>query len=881
MAILESDLKLLKSINMTNDSNGGGIPTNQVIADNVSNAIFDDVTNQDLVIGKVNERKVFLGVHSQNTDKVLSAMAFLTKIPKNENTTINLYRSESFFDTRADRTIKIKATNDTNPYALKFDNHDFNYTYAPQYNLTTDTYFSCFVINTISAGATEITVVGADGSAIGLDAVENSFLGVSGIQKTLQNSFVITDGTHTETIKVKSVTVEQYYLFGGSYGEIKSPYKRYLAKLTLSTPLINAYTTGANNTTTSTWLSSTTKLLTIGENVEKFYTAKPLKNAIAVGANSFTTTENINHVISVQDGTVIDAEILGIDASKFKPDGNYTAFSNGDMVMILNEIETKGTYATGQTVNLSRPNLAKVMLRDKDGAQISTTKYTADLKAGNVKMGNLTGVLQPITIIDRIEDLCLIKSNTGTTTTSTVTENVVSVTPATQTVTTTTKNALVTLTHAATMQTAGVNATILIEKPNALYVQATQDITGSLTPVVPTYFTTSYDVKLSTFSATALVKTQTEVEVFTTFSFYGLAILNTLRPWYKSSVAAANLWTGSWIASNVVLNSVVVTAMIDNVKTTLDLTTDYTVASDGIRFISARCLTAKSFVVSFNDLAINETESITKLTRDVDYFVDEAIGFYVLKAPLIGQVVTIKYDYASVALSFTATPLIEGTDFTVEPKKGLRFLTDQCLNVDIDVNYNYETTTPTSVTKTTTTTDIVLNRKLTRAYPVENTVIANCLSFGTLQASVSTPFDAETWSNVWADSLSGNPSPAQFNYASYPITVTNYSAIQERWAVEFVTNELVDVFGENVGVILSNVPISADIAPVNPATGLPYFTLKKEGWGANWSAGNVLRFNTKSATAPFWVMQSIKTGESTNNDFNFAIELRAEVDTVA
>ena len=269
MAITENDLKLLKSINMSNEPNGGGVATNQVIADNVSNAIFDDVTSQDQIIGKVNERKVFLGVQSTNADKVLAAMAFLTKIPKNENTTMNLYRSDSFFDTRADRVIKKKGTTDINTHELRLDNNAFNDDYADAYGLSVGKYMSCFVTGTISAGATQIVVTGIDGilnttvyAEANLNANATAY-GTSGLMKILQNNFVLTNGTNSENIKVKSVTVTKYvnsfspdetYNAGndtwttnspniGSYSnnvETKKPYKKYVATLTLTTPLTYA-----------------------------------------------------------------------------------------------------------------------------------------------------------------------------------------------------------------------------------------------------------------------------------------------------------------------------------------------------------------------------------------------------------------------------------------------------------------------------------------------------------------------------------------------------------------------------------------------------------------------------------------------------------------
>ena len=87
------------------------------------------------------------------------------------------------------------------------------------------------------------------------------------------------------------------------------------------------------------------------------------------------------------------------------------------------------------------------------------------------------------------------------------------------------------------------------------------------------------------------------------------------------------------------------------------------------------------------------------------------------------------------------------------------------------------------------------------------------------------------------------------------MTVTNQGAITERWRFHFVSTTLVNVIGERVGQIATNVSITGTIAPVNPHTGAPYFTILSGGWGAGWVNGNLLRINTVSADAMFWALR--------------------------
>lgn len=81
------------------------------------------------------------------------------------------------------------------------------------------------------------------------------------------------------------------------------------------------------------------------------------------------------------------------------------------------------------------------------------------------------------------------------------------------------------------------------------------------------------------------------------------------------------------------------------------------------------------------------------------------------------------------------------------------------------------------------------------------------------------------------------------NGRQYPITATNRGALTERWVVRMTNSTSFEVIGENVGVIATG-NTSADCAPNNPATGVPYFRLPALGWGNGWATGNVLRFNT-------------------------------------
>ncbi|PHS23509.1 MAG: hypothetical protein COA83_09735 [Methylophaga sp.] len=174
---------------------------------------------------------------------------------------------------------------------------------------------------------------------------------------------------------------------------------------------------------------------------------------------------------------------------------------------------------------------------------------------------------------------------------------------------------------------------------------------------------------------------------------------------------------------------------------------------------------------------------------------------------------------------------------------------------------------------------LALSQPLTHDFPVGETLVANAVIYGDLFAHTSIPFDQQTWNGAWSDILQGSQVSAQYNNAGYPMQVDNASCIQERWYAIFTSATLVHIIGEGVGQILTSVSIGSDIAPINPNTAQPYFTIPSGGWGAGWSAGNILRFNTIGANAPLWLIQSVAQGDATDDDYNFCIELRGDIDT--
>lgn len=181
---------------------------------------------------------------------------------------------------------------------------------------------------------------------------------------------------------------------------------------------------------------------------------------------------------------------------------------------------------------------------------------------------------------------------------------------------------------------------------------------------------------------------------------------------------------------------------------------------------------------------------------------------------------------------------------------------------------------------------LTLTKSLSHDFPV-GSVVSSALYTGTIRARVSHAFDQASWDGVtWADSVTGNPAPAQYNDTAFPLVVTNAGAVSERWVLKFTNTTTVEVIGEHVGN-LGTFPIASDIAPLNPNTrtdvlaGVPYFTVPAGGWGAGWAVGNVLRINTVGAMQPFACIRTVQPSEAAGTDYTFGLTVRGDIDRAA
>jgi hypothetical protein len=152
---------------------------------------------------------------------------------------------------------------------------------------------------------------------------------------------------------------------------------------------------------------------------------------------------------------------------------------------------------------------------------------------------------------------------------------------------------------------------------------------------------------------------------------------------------------------------------------------------------------------------------------------------------------------------------------------------------------------------------VSLLRPMAHNYPAGETLVSSVLLGNTLQAGATQSFSQLAWTDAWSDTPIGNPILAQYDQTTYPIVVNNNGAVTQRWVLIFTSATAFRLIGQTRGQVITGNTATV-LAPVNPVTGVAYFTMQPAGWGGGWAAGNVLRFNTRGARLPAWCVRTVE-----------------------
>lgn len=100
MPIQSEDIKLLKSAVMADVPEGGGAATGIEVVDGQSNNIFPDTSTDDRASGRVQKRKLFGSVHTDNTDTALGAHFAVLAPPEDPLVHVTIFETPGWADTR-------------------------------------------------------------------------------------------------------------------------------------------------------------------------------------------------------------------------------------------------------------------------------------------------------------------------------------------------------------------------------------------------------------------------------------------------------------------------------------------------------------------------------------------------------------------------------------------------------------------------------------------------------------------------------------------------------------------------------------------------------------------------------------------------------------
>jgi hypothetical protein len=148
---------------------------------------------------------------------------------------------------------------------------------------------------------------------------------------------------------------------------------------------------------------------------------------------------------------------------------------------------------------------------------------------------------------------------------------------------------------------------------------------------------------------------------------------------------------------------------------------------------------------------------------------------------------------------------------------------------------------------------------LANAYGTAGTLVSSVMELASVAAAFS-GWSETSAAGTYAEGAAGN------------VVVHNKGAIQQIWTLTFTSPTAFTASGDTVGALAAGA-IGADYAPLNPATGTPYFTIKAAGWGGTWAINDTVSFTAAPAAVPLWYRRQVPAGANSmaNNYASLAL----------
>ena len=112
----------------------------------------------------------------------------------------------------------------------------------------------------------------------------------------------------------------------------------------------------------------------------------------------------------------LDADLVGLDATRLPSDGRVPQFNLGDVVVVSNTQRMEvATVTPGQVIDFGRINQAEAWVEGANGNRLAADQYTLDTDAGTLTFADplalvddeANAVTEPLTVYNRVEDMGL------------------------------------------------------------------------------------------------------------------------------------------------------------------------------------------------------------------------------------------------------------------------------------------------------------------------------------------------------------------------------------------------------------------------------------------------------------------------------------------
>lgn len=271
------------------------------------------------------------------------------------------------------------------------------------------------------------------------------------------------------------------------------------------------------------------------------------------------------------------------------------------------------------------------------------------------------------------------------------------------------------------------------------------------------------------------------------------------------------------------------------------------------------------------------------VVRPADVAVIHHTGVLVVASPVAGGAIDVgRVDLATVEVRDADGQRVPADRYTINLATGVGAWSDPLVTTGHPVPWSvrHRIEEMVMVADAQISGAVSFSAALLRDYPL-GSWLSTALLAGDMVARAETVFDQQSWTGVWADTVTGSVATAELNTLQYPIQVTNEGAIKERWRAQIksLSPLMIDIFGEGLGFV-GTFAASGTIAPVSPLTGKIYWAIQPGAWGAGngaWAVGNVVRWNTVSAAYPINVVRTILSGAALTGDAVY-LEWRGDVD---